>query len=163
MIKDEFVGQYTIPMSDRRSYKGGNVISRFELYGKGKESTELKQGFIWLKLFYTEKMDEVWSAQYMMSCSCYMAKYNIRLHVVTCICIHRAFCCQSGCLDAWLECGIVDLWLFYQGLKIEENADDELKDFSHSFILLSLIYSRVFFLYVIELLVFSLYILKGYL
>ena len=58
-MKDEFVGQYTIPMAEKTTYKGGNIIRRYELYGKGKEATERKQGFIWLKLFYTENMELV--------------------------------------------------------------------------------------------------------
>lgn len=59
MIKDEFVGQYTIQMAERNTFKGGNIIRRYELFGKGKESTEQKQGYLWLKLCYTEKMEDV--------------------------------------------------------------------------------------------------------
>lgn len=59
MIKDEFVGQYVIPMAERNTFKGGNIIRRYELYGKGKESNQQRQGYLWLKLCYTEKMEDV--------------------------------------------------------------------------------------------------------
>ncbi|KAJ8310637.1 hypothetical protein KUTeg_012502 [Tegillarca granosa] len=56
IIKDEFMGMVNIPMSQRNTYKGGNIIKRYELYGKGKDASTKRQGYLWLKIYHTPEM-----------------------------------------------------------------------------------------------------------
>lgn len=60
IIKDEFLGECVIPMSESATYRGGNTIRRYDLNSRQNgNGTEKKAGYIWLKILHTNEMDRV--------------------------------------------------------------------------------------------------------
>ncbi|XP_060079370.1 calpain-5-like [Ylistrum balloti] len=59
IIKDEFMGVCVLPMSEKNSYRGGNTIRRFDLTGRGKDSTVKRRGYLWLKVLHSGDMTQV--------------------------------------------------------------------------------------------------------
>ncbi|KAL5003952.1 hypothetical protein ScPMuIL_017408 [Solemya velum] len=59
IIKDELMGVCTLPMANKKEYTGGNTIRRYDLYGRGKEATVKKQGYLWLKVLHTADISAV--------------------------------------------------------------------------------------------------------
>ncbi|KAK3082918.1 hypothetical protein FSP39_009044 [Pinctada imbricata] len=58
-IRDELLGAFVIPMSDRTRYSSAHHIQKFDLFGKGKESSMKKPGCLWLKILHTKDMDKI--------------------------------------------------------------------------------------------------------